>query len=54
MSSTWIILLGIVLVTAIVTMIGRWKWRGRQSDLGSVSHRWVAEERMSKTKDPQR
>jgi hypothetical protein len=49
MNASWIIL-GVGVVRAILAMIG---WSQRQSDLGFMSHHWVAEHRLSHT-DPQR
>jgi len=50
-NAIWMIVLAVG-VTAVATAV-RWsQGRGGESDLGSVSHRWVAEHRLSQTQDP--
>ena len=49
----WIIL-GIGLVGAIAATIAWFQGRGQNTDLGFVSHQWVAEHRLSQTQDSQR
>jgi len=41
-------------VFAVVGMIARWYGRGRHTDLGFVSHRWIAEHRLSEQHEPSR
>ena len=43
----WIILLGLGAVAGIVTLVGWAQGRRRQSDKGSVSQQWIAEQRLS-------
>ena len=51
MNAIWMILLAVG-VTAVVAAV-RWsQGRGSESDLGSVSHQWIAEHRLSQTQDP--
>jgi predicted ferric reductase len=41
----------------IVAAIAKWAWadeRDAQSHLGFVSHRWLADHRLSQVSDPQR
>ena len=53
MNLVWIVLA----VAALGAIVKRVVWpreRGSQSDLGFVSHQWIAEHRLAKTHDAQR
>lgn len=52
MNTVWIIV-GVG-VSCLIAVILRWRGRGRESDLGFVSHQWVAEHRLSQPHDPPR
>jgi hypothetical protein len=41
-------------VSGVIAAIVRWHGRGRHTDLGFVSHQWVAEHRLSQQHDPPR
>jgi hypothetical protein len=48
----WIVL-GLGAAVAVVTLASSWLRRDHV-DLGSVSHHWIAEQRMSQEQDPHR
>jgi hypothetical protein len=45
------IVLGLGVLAAIVRALLLRRHRGKAADLGAVSHRWVAEQRLSSTSD---
>lgn len=52
-AAVWIVVvLGIA--GAIIAFRTSWRRRDQQADLGTVSHQWVAEQRLGQTHDPQR
>jgi hypothetical protein len=50
MTMVWIGL-GIGLLVALARTVAWRQERGRQADLGFVSHQWVAEQRLARTQD---
>jgi sugar phosphate permease len=48
------IVLGLGAVAVIAAIISWAHGRSRPADLGSVSHQWIAEQRLSQTQDSQR
>jgi hypothetical protein len=53
-NAAWIIL-GIGVVAVVMLMLTRsWRRRHQGLDLGSVSHQWIAEQRMGQGHDSQR
>lgn len=53
MNASWI-LLGVAVAVAVVVLVTSWLRRDHDVDLGSVSHQWIAEQRMGQGHDPQR
>ena len=53
MNTVWIVV-GLGVAGAIIIALTLWHRRDQQSDLGSVSNQWVAEQRLGKTQEPQR
>lgn len=53
MSAAWIVL-GAGVAVAILMFTTSWRRRERGRDLGSVSHHWLAEQRMGQGHDSQR
>ena len=53
MNVAWIVL-GIGVAVAVLMITTSWRRRDQQRDLGSVSHQWIAEQRMGQGHDPQR
>jgi len=52
MNTVWMIVgLGVFGAVAVIT---RWRASGRQTDLGFVSQRWVAENRLTQQHEPRR
>jgi hypothetical protein len=52
--NAWWIVLGVGLAGAIVLLATLWLRRYQDSDLGTVSHQWIAEQRLGQGHDPQR
>jgi heme exporter protein D len=53
-NAVWIVLgIGAVAV-AMLMLTTLWRRRDQQSDLGNVSHQWIAEQRMEQGHDSQR
>jgi hypothetical protein len=52
-NASWIVL-GVGVAVAILMLATSWLRRDHDGDLGSVSHQWVAEQRMGQGHDPQR
>jgi hypothetical protein len=52
MNIVWMIV-GVGVFAAVETIV-RWHGSGRQTDLGFVSQRWVAENRLSQQHEPRR
>ena len=48
MNVAWMII-GIGICAAMAAMLQRSRWHDRQSELGHVSDRWLAEQRLSST-----
>jgi hypothetical protein len=46
-NTVWI-LVGLGLVGAVVSLFGSWRRNDRPSDLGAVSHQWIAEHRLGR------
>ncbi len=53
MNALWIVV-GIGIFGVLANRLAWAYERGRQSDLGFVSHQWLAEHRLSQLSDPQR
>jgi hypothetical protein len=53
MNLVWVAL-AIAALGAIVKRVARWRARGSQSNLGSVSDQWVAEHRLANNNDSPR
>ena len=53
MTAGWIVVGMGVAVTALA-LATSWFRRGHEADLGSVSHHWIAEQRLSQGQDPDR
>jgi uncharacterized membrane protein len=53
MNLVWIAV-GLGALTAVVALIRRSRARGRQADMGTVSHQWISEHRLSQTQDSRR
>jgi hypothetical protein len=53
MTGVWIVL-AVVVVAVIARTIGWSRGDTARSDLGSVSHQWVAEHRLSQPQEPHR
>jgi hypothetical protein len=49
----WIVL-GMGIAVAVLMLATSWFRRDQDVDLGSVSHHWIAEQRMDQRHDPQR
>jgi len=47
----WIVL-GMGIAVAVLMLAASWLWRDHHVDLGSVSHHWIAEQRMGHGNDP--
>lgn len=45
---------GVVMAGAILVLAKSWLRREQAVDLGTVSHQWIAEQRMGQGHDPQR
>jgi hypothetical protein len=52
MNGTWV-LLGLGVLGVVAATIGWLQGRSQQADMGSVSHQWIAEHRLSQTQDSQ-
>jgi hypothetical protein len=52
-NAAWIVL-GVAIAIAVLTLAASWRRRAQDDDLGSVSHHWIAEQRMGQGHDPQR
>jgi hypothetical protein len=52
-NTAWIVL-GIGIAIVMIMLTTPWRRRDRQRDLGSVSHQWIAEQRMGQGHDSQR
>ena len=52
-NAVWIVL-GIGVAVAVLMLTTSWRRRDQEVDLGSVSHQWIAEQRMGQAHDPQR
>jgi hypothetical protein len=52
-NASWIVL-GLGLAVVVLILATSWLRRHRDVDLGSVSHTWIAEQRMGQGHDPQR
>jgi hypothetical protein len=50
MSGVWV-LLGLAVLAMIVRNVGWSYWRGNRANLGFVSARWLAEQRLSQSQD---
>jgi hypothetical protein len=50
MSLVWLVV-GVAIFAIVVRQMARRHERGRQSDLGFVSHSWLAEHRVSQMSD---
>jgi hypothetical protein len=46
----WIIL-GIAVAVALLVFAASWRRRDQEADLGSVSHQWMAEQRLGQGHD---
>jgi hypothetical protein len=53
MNVVWIVV-GAAAVGVVVRLVAWSHGRARQADLGSVSHSWIAEHRLSQTQDSNR
>lgn len=53
MNSGWILILA-GLVVAAAAAVSSWRRRRGESDLGAVSHQWIAEQRFGANRDPRR
>lgn len=49
----WIVL-GMGVTVTVLALATSWFRRGHEADLGSVSHHWIAEQRLSQGQDPDR
>ena len=49
-----LLILGFGLLAGVIAMIGWSSGRGTDADMGSVSHQWVSEHRLSQTQDSRR
>jgi hypothetical protein len=52
-NAAWIVL-ALAVAVAVLMLSTSWRRRDQQVDLGSVSHQWIAEQRMGQAHDPQR
>jgi hypothetical protein len=52
-NAAWIVL-GIGVAVAVLMLTTSWRRRDQSLDLGSVSHQWIAEQRMGPGRDSQR
>jgi hypothetical protein len=52
-NAAWIVL-GIGVAVAMLILTTSWRRRDHERDLGSVSHQWMAEQRMGQRHDSQR
>jgi hypothetical protein len=52
-NADWIVP-GIGIAVAVVMLVKSWFRRDRDVELGSVSHRWIAEQRMGPGRDSHR
>jgi hypothetical protein len=52
-NAAWIVL-GIGVAVAVLTLTTSWRRRDQELDLGSVSHQWIAEQRMGQGHDSRR
>jgi hypothetical protein len=48
------ILLAVGITGAVVMLVTSWLRRGQYLDLGTVSHQWIAEQRLGQSQNPQR
>lgn len=53
MNTVWIVV-GLGIAGGFIALIASWHRRGQQAELGSVSHQWLAEQRLGQAHDPQR
>ena len=53
MNALWV-LLAIAVAGAIVALAMSWLRRDEDSDLGTVSHQWIAEQRLGQGQDSRR
>ena len=53
MNAGWIVL-GLGIAVVVLMVAASWRRRAYDVDLGSVSHQWLAEQRMGQRHDPQR
>jgi hypothetical protein len=49
----WIVA-GLAVVAVCVALISAWLRRGQRTDLGTVSHQWIMENRLGPGQDPRR
>jgi hypothetical protein len=53
-NAAWIVLGIVGVAVAMLMLAAAWRRRGQETDLGSVSHQWIAEHRMGQGHDSQR
>jgi hypothetical protein len=53
MNTVWVVL-ALAVAAAIVALATSWRRRSHPSDMGAVSHQWIAEHRMSSGEDSRR
>lgn len=49
-NTTWLVG-GLAIAAIILAVVTSWYRRGREPDLGTVSHQWMAEQRLGGTRD---
>jgi len=52
-NTVWMVV-GLGLVAAVVAFVSSWHRRDQHSDLGAVSHQWIAEHRFGQGNDSRR
>jgi hypothetical protein len=53
MNSIWLIV-GVAVAGALAVLVMSWRRGDRSTDLGAVSHQWIAEHRLSSGEDSRR